>query len=58
MNGQKIYSEIIFSHKENFEKNIDGSATLIINLSKQDKGIYFIEILSNRKRTIKKIVMD
>ena len=48
--GQKVLSEIILQFIGDYEKNID--------LSKQAKGIYFIEIIIDGKRTVRKIVVD
>jgi hypothetical protein len=47
--GQRVHSEYFSSCKGNFSKNID--------LGKNAKGIYFVELVVGSKRLIKKLVV-
>ncbi|HET6243584.1 MAG: T9SS type A sorting domain-containing protein [Bacteroidetes bacterium] len=48
--GQKIYTENIFGVKGDYERFID--------MNKHAKGIYFIEIIADRKRAVRRIVVN
>lgn len=48
--GEKVYEESISQFKGEYKKEI--------NLSKQAKGVYFIEIIADRKREVKRIVLN
>jgi len=48
--GQKVYTEALSIDKGEFSRNID--------LSKEAKGVYFIEILTKKNRTVKRVVVD
>ncbi len=48
--GQIIYSESITQYK--------GEYTQIIDMKNQAKGVYFIEIIAERIKTVRKIVLD
>lgn len=49
--GEKIYEESVSQFQGEYKKDID--------LSKQAKGVYFIEVIADaKKRSVKKIVMD
>lgn len=48
--GQIIYTELIHIFKGEYSKNID--------LSKQAKGIYFVEIIADKKRFVKRVVLN
>jgi hypothetical protein len=48
--GKMIYSEGVSLFQGEYKKNID--------LSKQAKGAYFIEIIADRRRSIKKIILN
>lgn len=48
--GQIIYTDTVPQFQGNYKKNID--------LGKHAKGIYFIEIIADKKRAMRKIVFD
>ncbi|HEX8516903.1 MAG TPA: T9SS type A sorting domain-containing protein, partial [Bacteroidia bacterium] len=47
--GQKIYSNSVSS--------LSGEYKTTIDLSKEKKGIYFIEVIADKKREVKKVVL-
>lgn len=48
--GVKVYSEKITNQQKEFTKNI--------NLSKEAKGIYYIELITNGKKSVEKIILN
>jgi hypothetical protein len=52
--GEKILSEKIIAT----ETRIDGSAGLTIDLSNEPKGIYFVQVVSERKSGTQKIIIE
>ena len=48
--GQKIYSNSV--------SNLLGEYKTTIDLSKEKKGIYFIEVIADKKREVKKVVLQ
>ncbi|MBA3970987.1 MAG: T9SS type A sorting domain-containing protein [Bacteroidetes bacterium] len=48
--GIKVYNSTVSSFSENFQKEID--------LSKNSKGIYLIEIITDDKRIVKRIIVN
>lgn len=48
--GMKVFSEVITNPQKEFTKNI--------NLSKEAKGTYYIELITNGKKSVEKIVLN
>jgi hypothetical protein len=56
--GQTIYLKVFQQIRPNFIKTGSTTLTTSIDLSKETKGIYFIEIIADDKRSVQKIVLD
>jgi hypothetical protein len=57
-NGQTVYHKVFQQIQPNFIKTDLNVLTTSIDLRKEAKGIYFIEIIADDKKSIKKIVLD
>ena len=50
VNGKIVYTQAVTKFEGEFKTNVD--------LSKQAKGVYFIEIVAEEKRQVKKVVLE
>lgn len=56
--GQTVYHKVFQQIQPNFTKTGSAALTTSIDLSKEAKGIYFIEIIADDKKIVKKIALE